>query len=225
MSMSAPAHSIYPGLIGRMVVPFRLSLVGRAEEDLIGEEIPEWGGVAMSGGPAVQNPNDVDAVECDLLVNNIVAEEPGLPSSDSGRVAEVVEQCQRGPRRLRLQFAGSQATTVSASRDAPLQFESPATSAAHVAVGTDGGSIPVIITRPVPTSMVSEEQASGTAARNMCRSPRSVEAEAEEADEDIDVQFPRPSCPQGCISSRGRLELDRQVEETCFSDEECPPTV
>ena len=82
-------------------------------------------------GPAVQNPRDVDVLECGFLVNDTVAEEPRLPSSDSVRAAE---QCQRGPRRLRLQFTGSQATTVSARRDAPSQFESPATSAAHVAV-------------------------------------------------------------------------------------------
>ena len=59
-----------------MLVPFRLSLVGE-QEDLIGEEIPEWGVLPCPGVPAVQNPHDVDALECDLLVNNIVAEEPG----------------------------------------------------------------------------------------------------------------------------------------------------
>ena len=49
---------------------------------------------------------------------------PGSSSVDCGRVAEVVERRHDAPKRLRLQFAGSQATTVPASRlDAPPHFE------------------------------------------------------------------------------------------------------
>ena len=101
-----------------------------------------------------------------------VAEEPGPPTIDCGRVAEVVEQCRRGPRRLPLQFSISQATTVSASwRDGPPQFESPATSAAHVAVDSIDSSDHHEVSVEAPTWRVSEEQAIGTAGRNMCQSP------------------------------------------------------
>ena len=82
-----------PRLIGRMPVLFRLK-----QEDLIGDKIPEWGVLPCTAVLAVQNMH-VDALERDLLVSNVVAEESCLLSS--GRfVAEMVEQCPRGPRRF-----------------------------------------------------------------------------------------------------------------------------
>ena len=131
-------------------------------------------------------------------------QEPGPPTIDCGRVAEVVEQCRRGPRRLRLQFSGSQATAVSASwRDAPPQFESPATSAAHVAVESmvvdsaiDHHEVSVEASPNVESERGASEWDSG---EEHVSEPGSGEAEAEEVDEDIDVQPPRPAVLRGAF--------------------------
>ena len=82
-----------------------------------------------------------------------------------------------------MQFTGSQATTVSASRDAPLQFESPVTSAAHVAVE------PMVVNssdhHEASPNVHSERGASEwDSGEEHVSEPGSVEAEAEEADED-----------------------------------------
>ena len=55
---------------------------------------------------------------CVMSSDENVAEEPGPPTSDCGRVAEVVEECQRGPKEIAF------AVCSSARRDAPPQFES-----------------------------------------------------------------------------------------------------
>ena len=75
-------------------------------------------GLAVSRGRShVDNPSE----------SHVLASVVGVPGSsgvDCGRVAEVVERRHDAPKRLRLQFAGSQATTVPASRlDAPPHFE------------------------------------------------------------------------------------------------------
>ena len=141
LPMSAPAHSI-PTWVDRDDEASSVSSESCwGEMEDFGEDNVEWGLLPCPAAPAVQKPIDVvEAFECDLLdlhgstshnveveacvtrrdtSSNVlaigVAEEPGPPTSDCGRVTEVVEQCRRGPRRLRLQFSGSQAATVSAS--------------------------------------------------------------------------------------------------------------
>ena len=92
-----------------------------------------------------------------------------------------------------------QATTVSTSWDAPLQFESPATSAAHVAVE------PMMVNssdhhEEACPNVHSERGASEwDSGEEHVLEPGSVEAETEEADEDIDVQFPRPAALRGAF--------------------------
>ena len=190
-----PAHAI-PTQVDREDASFVSSESCWGEqEDLIGDEIPEWGVLPCPAVLAVQNVHNVDALERDLLVNNVVAEESGPLSSDSGHVAEAREQCQRGPRRLRLQFTGSQGTTVSASWDAPFQFESPATAAAQ----------PMLVNssdhhEEASPNVHSERGASEwDSGEEHVSEPRSEEAETEEADEDIDVQFLRPAAFRGAF--------------------------
>ena len=156
---------------------------------LIGEENSRVGVLPCPAVPAVQNPHD-DDLECDLLVNNIVAEEPGPLSSDSGRVAEVVEQCQRGPRRLRLQFTGSQATQQVGTR--PFSSSHPQHQP-HTLQWK-----PMVVNssdhHEASPNVHSERGASEwDSGEEHVSEPGSVEAVAEEADEDIDVQFPRPA--------------------------------